>query len=224
MRLTLGQRSFLHIVFVTILLCLSVFLLACQKSPKTQEEALSQIPQNAKVGLVPFTQPLTVGNLLEGNLPANQGQISSEERQKLDSMLDFALFEKQRYVKSIPLPLAHKSTQFAASPTPAALPYWVRYGRGYGVDFLLIPQVLIWHERHGGRAGVSDSAHVRTEIFLLDMHSGHIYARSIFEEKQLSLLEDMTKVGTFFKRGGSWVTAQELAQEAITKALQELRI
>ncbi len=224
MSLTLGAKRFLHTALVTTLLCLSVFLVACQKNTNTQEEAQSQIPHNAKVGLVPFTHPTTVGSLLEGNLPANQGHISLEERQKLDRMLDTALFEKQRYVKPIPLPLSRHTTQFASSPTPAALPYWVRYGRGYGVDFLLIPQVLIWYERHGGRAGVSDSAHIRTEIFLLDMHTGHIYARSIFEEKQLSLLEDMTKVGTFFKRGGSWVTAQELAQEAITKALQELRI
>ncbi len=234
MRCCAGKtKKALYVSFVwAVLLSTMLLLTACQKNvskqenlPQAEQEAVeTTVALNARVGIVPFTQPLVVGALLEGSLPREQGRITKEEMQKLDSMLEFALFNKQRYAVSLALPLSYSEAKFMASPAPTALRYWLEYGRAYGMDYIVVPQVITWHQRQGGRAGVSDSAHVRTEIFLLDIRYGRVFARSIFEEKQVGLLEDLSRVGTFFQRGGSWVTAEELSQEAITKAVLELRL
>ena len=45
--------------------------------------------------------------------------------------------------------------------------------------------------------------------------------RCHFAEEQKPLASDITKIGTFFKRGGGWVTAKELAAEGMDKAVKE---
>ena len=44
--------------------------------------------------------------------------------------------------------------------------------------------------------------------------------RCHFAEEQKPLASDITTIGTFFKRGGSWVTGQELAAEGMDKAVE----
>ncbi len=205
-----------------LVLCSMTLLMACKKDVVPAHSTATLVPHEARVGLVPFTQPTHVGELLTGALPQKQGYIAKEDMLGLDRMLDTALFQKQRYVVSLVLPASWGKVAFRGKAAPAALAYWLQYGKEHKLDYLVVPQVITWHQRHGGRAGASESAHIRTEMYLLDIRKGRIYGRSIFEEKQVGLLEDISQVQTFFKRGGSWVTAQELTQEAILKGIQEL--
>ncbi len=209
-------------VCAIFLACAVLLLAACQKDITRVQERVSPVPHFARVATIPFTQPLTVGALVQGSLPQHQGRITPEELQNLDLMLESALLQKQRFVTRLPLPSTWAKAAYIHEPHAAATKYWLAYGKKHNVDLLLVPQVIIWQQRHGGRAGVSESAHVRTELFLLDVRVGRIYSRSLFEEKQVGLLEDISKAEAFFNRGGSWVRAEELAQEAITKAIQDL--
>ena len=96
------------------------------------------------------------------------------------------------------------------------------YGKKQGAQLLLIPQVLDWHQREGSKAGVTESAHVRVEFFLLKVDDGSLMNRSIFEEKQVGLTENLLTVGSFFKRRGTWVTAEDLTVDGMRKAVKDL--
>ena len=102
------------------------------------------------------------------------------------------------------------------------MPRWIEYGKKQGAQVLLIPQVLDWHEREGSTAGVTQSAHVRIEFFLLRVDTGSIMDRSVFEEKQLGLSENLLNMGSFLKRKGQWVTAEDLSVESMRKAVKDL--
>ncbi len=208
-------------IFLSII-CLSFLLVACQKSTADVERSSSVIPLDLTIGVVPFSQPLSTSELITGFIPENQGRITSDVLGQLDLMLRTNLHGTGRTYSWLPAPLAINRTNYHESEMPQALQQWLAYGMDYRVDFLLVPQVLNWHQREGSRAGVTNSAHVRVEFFLLDIRHGRIFRRSVFEEKQLGLANDLSRVGTFFKRGGGWVKAEELIQESIDKAIDEL--
>ena len=90
------------------------------------------------------------------------------------------------------------------------------------MDLLIVPMVIDWHEREGSNAGVTTSAAITTDIFLIDTRGqGNLLQRSFYREKQTGLASNLLNITTFAKRGARWVTAEELAQEAMQKALQE---
>lgn len=65
---------------------------------------------------------------------------------------------------------------------------------------------------------------MRLEFFLLNIKGGNIIGHSVYEVEQQGLTENLLNVGDFFKRQGKWVTAEELAREAMIKAVKDLNL
>lgn len=211
-------KSLIVAILAILLVC------GCARKPASTAEVPRVISSNWKVSVAPFTQPLDSGQLITGQIPEKQGRIPMDAMLALDRELREALItQTKRQYTFIPrrnlrkdLTLAHSAGQ------PSALPRWIAYGKSHGCQLLLIPQVLDWHEREGSEAGVTSSAHVRVEFYLVNVPEESIGGRSIFEEKQVGLTENLLSVGDFFKRKGQWVTAQALAVEGMRNAVREL--
>lgn len=201
-----------------------ICLAACSGKGRTAADIPYMLPSGYKIAVAPFTQPRDPYHLISGQIPENQGYIKRDELIALDHSLKNVLLQNtQRSYDFIPrsnLPAdwskAHSSAQ------PGALGRWLAYGKQQGAKFLLVPQVLDWHEREGSEAGVTDSAHVRVEFYLLNIEQEGVQNRSIYEEKQVGLVENLLKVGEFVKRRGQWVTASDLCVEGMNKAVQDL--
>lgn len=199
-------------------------LVACVREPRSAADIPYTLPSSYKVVVAPFTQPRDPYHLISGQIPENQGRISRDELLALDHALkDVLLHDTQRsydFIARSKLPpdwsKAHSSGQ------PEALGRWIAYGRQEGAQLLLVPQVLDWHEREGSEAGVTSSAHVRVEFHLLNIEREGVQNRSIFEEKQVGLIDNLLTVGSFVKRRGQWVSATDLAVEGMKKAVKEL--
>ncbi len=210
-------------LFLLCVLCSALFLaVACQKRTENAPRSASVVPLEIRLGIVPFTQPTATGELITGNIPQNQGTLDPTAMPELDRMLRSTIQKNGRVITVLPAPLTLSLSDYHASEVPMGLDFWVNYGREYQVDFLLVPQILNWHQRQGSRAGVTHAAHVRAEFFLLDIRQGRVFRRSVYEVEQEGLVDNFLNVGDFVKRGGGWVTAEELTQEAITKAVKEL--
>ena len=204
-------------------LCLTLAV-ACTRQPTSTADVPRLLSSGYKISVAPFTQPLHPGQLIVGQIPEMQGRIPHDALVALDRELREVLITgtKRQYTfiprQNLPADLtnAHSTGQ------PGALPRWLAYGREHGAQYLLIPQVLDWHEREGSSAGVTQSAHVRVEFFLVNVAEGEMGGRSIFEEKQVGLTENLLTVGEFFKRKGAWVSAQDLAVDGMKKAVRDL--
>ncbi|MBQ9536813.1 MAG: hypothetical protein IJU79_03380 [Desulfovibrionaceae bacterium] len=213
-----------------LLLLLLIFVLclgnlSCKRQPKSTAEVPIVLSHGYTISVAPFTQPTTPQELILGRIPEQQGVINANDLQMLDQEFKHILYSKKnrRYVfLESRLPLTSLNTHSAAQPQ--GLNYWVEYGRKHGADLLLVPQVLNWHEREGSRAGVTQSAWVRVEFFLLRIRTGQIMHRSIFEEKQEALTDNFLNIGSFLKRRGTWVTATDLAKDGMQKACKDLGI
>lgn len=202
---------------LTVCLCLALFLSACaRRAPQA-----SPVPQDAGIVVAAFNQPVLTSQLLTGQLPERQGRIAPNLLRVLDGDLAQALHARQRLYTALPSE-ALPTDSVHESATSQGLQHWLRVGRAHKARLLLVPQILDWHEREGSRAGVTRGAHVRMELFLLDVPQGRVLRRAIFDEQQVGLADDMTKIGRFFKRRGAWVEAHELAREGMGQALGEL--
>ncbi|HDQ39758.1 MAG TPA: hypothetical protein ENN39_01835 [Desulfonatronum sp.] len=106
----------------------------------------------------------------------------------------------------------------------SGLRYWLEVGRCVPADYLLVPQILEWREREGGKWGVNEPAMVVLELTLLDVAHQRIARRHHFEESQQSLSEDLLQARKFFRRGGKWLTTQELVRDGLREGLREMSL
>lgn len=208
------------------LLSLLVLTGGCNRKPASTADVPRSLSHQYKIAVAPFTQPRDISQLIMGQLPQPQALAARDVLIAQDRQLRDALYTttKRSYdflPRTRPLP---DLKRLHTSERPQALPLWVEYARKTSADILLIPQVLTWRDRQGSAAGVTEPAHVRLEFFLLNIKGGNIIGHSVYEVEQQGLTENLLNVGDFFKRQGKWVTAEELAREAMNKAVKDLNL
>ena len=208
------------------LLSLLVLTGGCNRKPASTADVPRSLSHQYKIAVAPFTQPRDTSQLIMGQIPQPQGLAARDVLMAQDRQLRDVLYTttKRSYdflPRTRPLP---DLKRFHTSERPQALPLWVEYARKTSADILFIPQVLTWRDRQGSAAGVTEPAHVRLEFFLLNIKEGTIIGHSVYEVEQQGLTENLLNVGDFFKRQGKWVTAEELAREAMIKAVKDLKL
>ena len=208
------------------LLSLLVLTGGCNRKPASTADVPRSLSHQYKIAVAPFTQPRDISQLIMGQLPQPQALAARDVLVAQDRQLRDVLYTSTKRAYDVlprtrPLP---DLKRLHTSERPQALPLWVEYARKTSADILLIPQVLTWRDRQGSAAGVTEPAHVRLEFFLLNIKEGNIIGHSVYEVEQQGLTENLLNVGDFFKRQGKWVTAEELAREAMTKAVKDLNL
>ncbi len=101
-----------------------------------------------------------------------------------------------------------------SGPDNAAAAYlnlYIGIGKRAGADAVLIGHIFRFQERKGNRASVESPASVAFDLHLIDVESGRIVWTGNFDQTQRPLSENLLELGSFIKRGASWVTAEELA-------------
>lgn len=209
--------------FYLLCLCLMTVLAlgACTK-PKQPPMPVG----NLKLGLAYFTQPADPAEMLAGYLVDNTPRVEDKVLNEMDALLAGVLAEESKNTfRSRESALKCSKTVFSQdgrSNNIAALRTWSAIGRCMGVDLLVVPQLLEYRERDGGSYGVVAPAKVIMDIFVLDVRNEALISRSRYDETQSALSSNLLEADKFFKRGGKWVTAHDLAREGMVKAIKEL--
>ncbi len=206
---------FRHFLLVLCSLCL---LAGCQKAPEQQRLIMPDLV----VAVAPFTQPTQTTELLSGFIPEDQQKISEQTLAQLDDLFRGKLDRsKHPYVFLSDADIRGDMARDARGRR-SALVTWAERAREAGADMIIVPQIITLQERVGGKAGVVSAAAVNEDFYLIDARDpATLIMRTHFAEEQKPLASDLTKIGAFFRRGGSWITAQELAAEGMDKAVEE---
>lgn len=210
-RLNYGLSCFVVLAMLLVPLAL---MSGCSKTtPNTPE-----LP-DLKVGVVGVTQPMGTTDLLAGFIPDNRVLASPKAISAFNEDL-MKLLRTQTHRTYVFIPQAGGADP---SERGGALAYWSKVGKKMGVDLLIVPQILDWQERAGSNAGVTTSAAVNIDFYLVDVRegTGALISRSHFKEKQVGLSDNLMNFDTFIKRGAKWVTAGELSAEAMQKMIKE---
>ena len=205
-----------HLFLAVLCFCL---LAGCQKAV----EPSRYIMPDVVVAIAPFTQPTQTSELLSGFIPEGQKPIPAKSLAALDSLFRTKLHtDKHTYVflseSDIRGPLV-KDERGRRN----ALVTWAERARRAGADMIVVPHIVMLQERVGGEAGAVSAASVNEDFYLIDARKPEaLLQRSHFAEEQQSLVNDLTQIGSFFRRGGKWVSALELAGEGMDKAVEEI--
>lgn len=208
--------------FLLALAAAMLLLCACQKRPSTTAATPTIIPQEFRVGVAWFTQPTSTRELITGQLPEHQGKIPSGLLAELDAVFARALSQhSNRQYLTLQAPDYRVSMEYRETGSPQGLKTWLDIARRADMDLLIVPQVIDWNERDGGEVGTSRAASVKVEFSLIDTTRNRLLKRSVFEERQVGLADNLLTVGKFFQRRGRWVNAEQLAAEGMVQAIRE---
>ena len=108
-----------------------------------------------------------------------------------------------------------------AASLKASLPEILKQtGVELGADGVIVGYVYRFRERQGNPYSVEKPASVAFDVHLVRVSDGLIVWRASFDKTQKSLMENLLQLSSFFKLGGKWVTARELANEGWTEILK----
>jgi len=204
--------------FFLAILCFAL-ISGCQKA----EESSRFIMPDVVVAIAPFTQPTQTSELLSGFIPEGQKEITDKKLAELDALFHSKLHSGKH--KLVFLSQADIDGPMAKDERGRrnALVTWAERASRAGADMIVVPQIIELQERVGGEAGVISAASVNEDFYLIDARKPYaLLQRSHFADEQQSLASDLTKIGSFFRRGGKWVSDLELAAEGMDKAVEEL--
>lgn len=215
------------------LLCsFCLILTSCANYKNPVANKVRQIAPEHSLTVAPIYQPKNTAEMLikHKNLDLTL-RADPNELLALDDQLRYALqTDIKRYVKYLKagdaiLPefeqsKANNQGDYHSSHQPQALPLWEKTAQNCQSDYLLVPYVLSWRERVGTNLSIAKPAYLYMEFYLFN-NAGILIQRSIFEEEQQSLSENLLNMPDFVKRKGQWITVNDLAKEAILKALEE---
>lgn len=183
---------------------------------------------NLSIGVAFFTQPKEPSHMLAGYVVEDVPQIDEKILNDMDSLFASVLAEKSKNSfrsRESALKCSRTVTpQNGRNNNQAALRTWSAIGRCMEVDLLVVPQLLDWQERDGGSLGVVTPSRVVMDVFVVDVRNETLISRSRFDETQSALTSNLLEADKFFKRGGKWITARDLAKEGLEKAVKELRL
>jgi hypothetical protein len=96
-----------------------------------------------------------------------------------------------------------------------------QYGRRLGADAVFAGHVYRFRERVGGSFSAESPASVAFDIYLIDCRQSSVLWSAVFDYTQEALSDNLFGMGNFFRRGGRWVTAEELATAAMDPILED---
>lgn len=96
------------------------------------------------------------------------------------------------------------------------------FGKELGTEAVLYTRLYRFDEREGSNYSVKKPASVAFSMALIRVSDGAVLWRFGFDETQTPLTENLLNVGIYKEKGLKWLTASQLAEYGLKKAMSEL--
>jgi len=97
-----------------------------------------------------------------------------------------------------------------------------RLGEAVYADAVLVGRMRRYRERVGDEWGAKSPASVSFVLDLVDVRRGDVIWSANFDETQKSLSENIFAIGNIGERGVRWLTADQLANDGVKRAVAQL--
>ena len=150
-----------------------------------------------------------------------RGEIAYGSQNILTRLL-FQKMEDMGTFKVLPLEKVEEAfsqidrSQFQLTP----LRSFNRVGKTLNVDFIFVGALFRFEERIGSSIGSEKPASVGFDVHLIRMKDEKMVWMGKFDETQQPLSENLLKMGSFVRRKGSWLTAEELSSVGMNEMLK----
>jgi len=208
-------RPILLLIFTLVLLQSSTLLAQISDN---NDWVVAQAPTKYVVGkmaLIPFSSKQTL------SLEQSEESLSDIERYLTISLYD-ALISQTSGIGNVEiLPLKKSDTEFAKLKSGKPRIYYkdiaIDVGRVLGADSVMIGIISHYTERVGSEWGTESPSTVAFSVEVLSTKDGRVIWETYFTETQKPLFDNLFDIKKFVKRGGKWISADELAKEGARK-------
>jgi hypothetical protein len=135
--------------------------------------------------------------------------------QKMEAQKEFRVSSMEE-VEAYPELL--RSELFQTKPVTSS----IELGRGLNVDYVFIGFLYRFNERVGSSLGAEKPASVGYDLHLFRVKDSKMVWSGRFDETQQALTDDLLKLGSFLRRKGVWLKAEELASVGMDEILAKL--
>jgi len=144
------------------------------------------------------------------------------DRFMTDMLLD-ALRRQTRFqtVPSSEAPEVLGALQSTSDAQRSPLKALAQTGRMLNADLVFQGYLYRFKNRVGKDYSAESPASVAFDLYLIDSRAQKVVWSAYFDETQQALMDDLRFIGTFFRRGARWITAEEMASEAMTAMFKE---
>lgn len=151
------------------------------------------------------------GDILAGS----RNTLTRLLQEKMEAMDKFAVLPPEKLEEAFS---QSDRSQFELKPLRSS----IQLGKTLNVDFIFIGFVFRFEERIGSHIGAEKPASVGFDVHLIRLRDEKIVWTGKFDETQRPLSENLLKIGSFFRRKASWLTAEELSSVGMDEMLKKL--
>jgi len=149
--------------------------------------------------------------------PGSRNTLTRLLQEKVETMGTFKVLPLEKSEEAIS---QGEGRQFEINPMHAS----VQLGETLNVDFILIGFLFRFEERVGSSIGAEKPASVGFDVHLIRMRDKKMVWQGKFDETQRPLSENLLKIGSFFRRKASWLTAEELSSVGMDEMLKRFPV
>ena len=199
-------------------------LLAACTGPTPPDAMLS--PDPVVIAVAGFNQPFHEEQLMAGYIPDDQGIADPAVLQQLDAKYRSMLSETGRDYRFLPSSALDVTIRKDSKGRNNVLTTWALISRENHADFIIVPQVMNWHERQGDYADVRVAPNVVIDFYLIDARAEHedglLAARSHYSENPQILPDYTGRPNKIPARAR--LTASDFAEEAMRSSLYDFKL
>jgi curli biogenesis system outer membrane secretion channel CsgG len=151
------------------------------------------------------------------------GPVAEGADRLLTDMLVNALRRQTRFqtVPSSEAPGVLDALQSTSDAQRSPLKALAQTGRMLDADLVFRGYLYRFKKRVGKDYAAESAASVAFDLYLIDSRAQKVVWSAYVDETQQALTDDLFFIGTFFRRGARWITAEEMAAEAMTDMFKE---
>ncbi len=150
------------------------------------------------------------GDILAGS----RNTLTRLLQEKMEAMDRFAILPTEKVEEALS---QSDRNQFELKPLRSS----IQFGKTLNVDFIFVGFVFRFEERIGSHIGAEKPASVGFDVHLIRLRDEKTVWAGRFDETQKALSENLLKIGSFFRRKASWLTAEELSSVGMDEMLKK---
>lgn len=213
-------------VLLLLVCCTSVW--ACRSSGPVIQQS-GALTGSERVLVLPFQnmawlygEDVSVRSPLTGQAFMT-GPVAEDAELILSDFLVDALRQRTAFqtVPSSEAPGVLNALKDTAEARRSPLKSLAQTGRMLGADLVFQGYLYRFKQRVGKDYSAESPASVAFDLYLIDSREQKVVWSAFFDETQQALTDDLRFIGTFFRRGGRWITAEEMAEEAMQDMFKE---
>jgi ABC-type uncharacterized transport system auxiliary subunit len=215
--------------WILVLVC-SLGLWACKSSgPVTHVSGA--FDGSGKVLVLPFQDMawlhgtnVNVRSPLTGKVFMTGATREGADRLLTDLLVD--ALQQQTALQTVPSRDAYAvmdAVKSAGDSQQSALKILAKTGRMLKADMVIQGYLYRFEDRVGADYSAKSAASVAFDVYLIDCVEQKLVWSGYFDQTQQALSDDLRYIGTFFRRGGRWITAEEMATTAMDDMFKEFK-